>query len=100
MDLLFYHLKLGCYVVVELKACAFKPEHMVQSHQKASFQVTTQVRIQVSTAKARRCKERKERKERNGPACFLLLCALCNLASLRWKLIEVVDLSSYVFSIY
>ena len=26
---------------------------------------------------------------------FLLLCALCNLASLRWKLIEVVDLSSY-----
>ena len=26
---------------------------------------------------------------------FLLLCALCNLASLRWELIKVVDLSSY-----
>jgi predicted nuclease of restriction endonuclease-like (RecB) superfamily len=27
MDLLFYHLKLHCYVVIELKAGAFKPEH-------------------------------------------------------------------------
>lgn len=27
IDLLFYHLKLRCYVVVELKATAFKPEH-------------------------------------------------------------------------
>ncbi len=27
MDLLFYHLKLRCYVVVELKAGAFKQEH-------------------------------------------------------------------------
>jgi predicted nuclease of restriction endonuclease-like (RecB) superfamily len=27
LDLLFYHLKLRCYVVVELKAGAFKPEH-------------------------------------------------------------------------
>jgi predicted nuclease of restriction endonuclease-like (RecB) superfamily len=30
MDLLFYHLKLHCYVVVELKAGAFKPEHSGQ----------------------------------------------------------------------
>jgi predicted nuclease of restriction endonuclease-like (RecB) superfamily len=30
MDLLFYHLKLRCYVVVELKAGAFKPEHTGQ----------------------------------------------------------------------
>ena len=28
---------------------------------------------------------------------FLLLCALCNLASLRWKIIKVVDLSSYEY---
>ena len=28
IDLLFYHLKLHCYVVVELKAGAFKPEHV------------------------------------------------------------------------
>lgn len=30
MDLLFYHLKLRCYVVIELKAGAFKPEHVGQ----------------------------------------------------------------------
>ncbi len=30
LDLLFYHLKLHCYVVVELKAGAFKPEHAGQ----------------------------------------------------------------------
>lgn len=30
LDLLFYHLKLRCYVVVELKATAFKPEHLGQ----------------------------------------------------------------------
>lgn len=27
LDLLFYHLKLRCYVVIELKAGAFKPEY-------------------------------------------------------------------------
>jgi predicted nuclease of restriction endonuclease-like (RecB) superfamily len=27
IDLLFYHLKLRCYVVIDLKATAFKPEH-------------------------------------------------------------------------
>jgi hypothetical protein len=27
IDLLFFHVKLRCYVVVELKAVAFKPEH-------------------------------------------------------------------------
>lgn len=30
IDLLFYHLKLRCYVVVELKAGAFRPEHTGQ----------------------------------------------------------------------
>lgn len=30
LDLLFYHLKLRCYVVVELKAGEFKPEHTGQ----------------------------------------------------------------------
>ena len=28
LDLLFYHLKLRCYVVIELKAGPFKPEHL------------------------------------------------------------------------
>jgi predicted nuclease of restriction endonuclease-like (RecB) superfamily len=30
LDLLFYHLKLRCYVVIELKAGDFKPEHLGQ----------------------------------------------------------------------
>ncbi|WP_353076130.1 PDDEXK nuclease domain-containing protein [Stenotrophomonas sepilia] len=30
IDLLFYHLKLRCYVVIELKAGRFKPEHLGQ----------------------------------------------------------------------
>jgi len=30
LDLLFYHIRLRCYVVVELKASAFKPEHAGQ----------------------------------------------------------------------
>ncbi len=30
LDLLFYHLKLRCYVVIELKAGKFKPEHLGQ----------------------------------------------------------------------
>ena len=30
IDLLFYHLKLRCYIVIELKAGAFKPEHLGQ----------------------------------------------------------------------
>lgn len=30
IDLLFYHVKLHCYVVVELKATKFKPEHLGQ----------------------------------------------------------------------
>src|SRR5690606_32468630 len=28
LDLLFYHLKLRCYVVIELKATKFKPEYV------------------------------------------------------------------------
>ncbi len=30
IDLLFYHLKLHCYIVIELKTGAFKPEHLGQ----------------------------------------------------------------------
>ncbi len=30
VDLLFYHTRLKCYVLVELKAAAFKPEHAGQ----------------------------------------------------------------------
>lgn len=37
IDLLFYHLKLRCYVVIELKGGKFKPEHLGQ----LSFYLTT-----------------------------------------------------------
>jgi len=30
IDLLFYHLKLRCYVVIEIKAGKFKPDHLGQ----------------------------------------------------------------------
>ena len=33
IDLLFYHLKLRCYVVIELKGGKFKPEHLGQQKQ-------------------------------------------------------------------
>ena len=56
IDLLFYHLKLRCYVVVELKAGAFKPEHAGQ----LSFYLSA-VDAQVKA-------------EQDGPTIGLLLC--------------------------
>lgn len=55
-DLLFYHLKLRCYVVVELKAGAFKPEHAGQLNFYLSA-VDTQVKA-----------------EQDSPSIGLLLC--------------------------
>jgi predicted nuclease of restriction endonuclease-like (RecB) superfamily len=60
IDLLFYHLNLHCYVVVELKAGAFKPEHAGQ----LSFYLST-VDAQV-------------RSEQDGPTIGLLLCKTQN----------------------
>ena len=56
IDLLFYHLKLRCYVVIELKAGAFKPEHTGQ----LSFYMTA-VDAQVKT-------------DQDNPTIGLLLC--------------------------
>jgi predicted nuclease of restriction endonuclease-like (RecB) superfamily len=56
IDLLFYHLKLRCYVVVELKAGAFKPEHAGQ----LSFYLSA-VDAQMKA-------------EHDGPTIGLLLC--------------------------
>jgi predicted nuclease of restriction endonuclease-like (RecB) superfamily len=56
IDLLFYHLKLRCYVVIELKAGAFKPEHAGQ----LSFYLTA-VDEQVKA-------------EHDNPSIGLLLC--------------------------
>ena len=56
IDLLFYHLKLRCYVVIELKADKFKPEHLGQ----LSFYLTA-VDAQVKS-------------EQDQPTIGLLLC--------------------------
>lgn len=56
IDLLFYHLKLRCYVVIELKAGRFKPEHLGQ----LSFYLTAV--------------NRQMKSEHDNPTIGLLLC--------------------------
>ncbi|MBF0192835.1 MAG: DUF1016 family protein [Magnetococcales bacterium] len=56
LDLLFYHLKLRCFVVIELKAGAFKPEH------------TGQLGFYLTAVDAQM------RQEHDGPTIGLLLC--------------------------
>lgn len=60
IDLLFYHLKLHCYVVVELKAGAFKPEH------------TGQLNFYLSAV------DSQVKSERDNPSIGLLLCKTKN----------------------
>ncbi len=56
IDLLFYHLKLRCYVVIELKGGKFKPEHLGQ----LGFYLTAV--------------DRQIKNEHNNPTIGLLLC--------------------------
>jgi predicted nuclease of restriction endonuclease-like (RecB) superfamily len=56
IDLLFYHLKLRCYVVIELKGGKFKPEHLGQ----LGFYLTAV--------------DRQIKGEHDGPTIGLLLC--------------------------
>jgi predicted nuclease of restriction endonuclease-like (RecB) superfamily len=56
IDLLFYHLKLRCYVVIELKADKFKPEHLGQ----LGFYLTAL--------------DRQVKAEQDNPSIGLLLC--------------------------
>jgi predicted nuclease of restriction endonuclease-like (RecB) superfamily len=56
IDLLFYHLKLRCYVVIELKGGKFKPEHLGQ----LSFYMTAV--------------DRQIKHEQDSPTIGLLLC--------------------------
>ncbi|WP_409523974.1 PDDEXK nuclease domain-containing protein [Nitrincola sp. MINF-07-Sa-05] len=56
IDLLFYHLKLRCYVVIELKADRFKPEHLGQ----LGFYLTAV--------------DRQVKNEQDNPTLGLLLC--------------------------
>lgn len=56
IDLLFYHIKLRCYVVIELKADKFKPEHLGQ----LGFYLTAV--------------DRQIKSEHDNPTIGLLLC--------------------------
>lgn len=56
IDLLFYHLKLRCYVVIELKGGKFRPEHLGQ----LSFYLTAV--------------DRQIKNEQDNPTIGLLLC--------------------------
>jgi predicted nuclease of restriction endonuclease-like (RecB) superfamily len=56
IDLLFYHLKLRCYVVIELKGGKFKPEHLGQ----LGFYLTAV--------------DRQVKNEHDNPTIGLLLC--------------------------
>lgn len=56
IDLLFYHLKLRCYVVIELKGGKFKPEHLGQ----LGFYLTAV--------------DRQVKSDLDGPTIGLLLC--------------------------
>jgi len=71
MDLLFYHLKLRCYVVIELKAGAFKPEHVGQ----LGFYLTAV--------------DRQVKHEQDNPTIGLLLCKSKNKVVAEYALRDI-----------
>lgn len=68
IDLLFYHLKLRCYVVIELKAGKFKPEHLGQ----LGFYLTAV--------------DRQVKAEQDNPTIGLLLCKSKNEVVVEYAL--------------
>lgn len=68
IDLLFYHLELRCYIVVELKTASFKPEYIGQ----LGFYVTAI--------------DETLKKEIDNPTIGLLLCKEKNKLSVEWSL--------------
>ena len=68
IDLLFYHLELRCYIVVELKAGEFKPEYVGQ----IGFYVTAVDKLL--------------KKEYDNPTIGLLLCREKNRVTVDWSL--------------
>jgi predicted nuclease of restriction endonuclease-like (RecB) superfamily len=80
IDLLFYHLKLRCYVVIELKAGDFKPEHLGQ----LGFYLTA-VDRQIKT-------------EQDQPTIGLLLCKSKNKVVAEYALgdkIQPMSIAEY-----
>lgn len=85
IDLLFYHLELRCFVVVELKATSFKPEYIGQ----LGFYVTAI--------------DETLRKEIDNPTIGLLLCKEKDRLSVEWSLKGTnlpIGVSSYKLSDY
>ncbi|CCZ84749.1 uncharacterized conserved protein [Firmicutes bacterium CAG:631] len=85
IDLLFYHLELRCYVVVELKATSFKPEYIGQ----LSFYVTAIDHIL--------------KKDVDNPTIGLLLCKEKDKLSVEWSLQGIdlpIGVSSYQLNQY
>ena len=80
IDMLFYHLELRCYIVVELKTEKFKPEFTGQ----LSFYMTAIDKIL--------------KKEEDNPTIGLLLCKDKNRISVEWALDKInapIGVSSY-----
>ena len=85
IDLLFYHLELRCYIVVELKTTAFKPEYIGQ----LGFYVTAI--------------DETLKKEIDNPTIGLLLCKEKNKLSVEWSLKGTnlpIGVSSYKLNEY
>lgn len=71
IDLLFYHLKLRCYVVIEIKSGKFKPDHLGQ----LGFYMTAV--------------DRQIRQEQDAPAIGLLLCKSKNKVVAEYALSNI-----------
>ncbi len=85
IDLLFYHLELRCYIVVELKTTSFKPEYIGQ----LGFYVTAI--------------DETLKKEIDNPTIGLLLCKEKNKLSVEWSLKGTnlpIGVSSYKLNKY
>lgn len=85
IDLLFYHLELRCFVVVELKNTSFKPEFIGQ----LGFYVTAIDEV--------------VKKENDNPTIGLLLCKEKDKISVEWSLKGTnlpIDVSSYELNKY
>lgn len=85
IDLLFYHLELRCFIVVELKASSFKPEYIGQ----LGFYVTAI--------------DKTLKKETDKPTIGLLLCKEKDRLSVEWSLEGTnlpLGVSSYKLSEY
>jgi predicted nuclease of restriction endonuclease-like (RecB) superfamily len=73
IDLLFYHLKLHCYVVIEIKAGKFKPEHLGQ----LSFYLSAV--------------DGEVKSEQDGPTIGLLLCKSKNTVVAEYAVRDITS---------